>query len=106
MENSQVLWVLTSVQMWKKPCGMTSARGNVVVRGRVYSTGNVDQIRVYDGAIDLGNGNYIGIEVKSGSATRNAAQRAFDNWVEAGNPADGIGTAKGFRIVGVRLINR
>lgn len=43
-----------------------------------------EQVRVYDGVIDLGNGDYVGIEVKS---------------------AKGTGQAQGFRIVGVRLVN-
>lgn len=45
-----------------------------VVRGRVYTTGNGGQVRIYDGAIDLGNDNYLGLEVKSGGGALNAAQ--------------------------------
>jgi hypothetical protein len=70
-----------------------SARGLNIVRGRIYCVGNGQQLRIYDGVIDLGNGNYVGIEVKS------------DNWVESGNIAKGTGRAQGFRIVGVRLVN-
>ncbi|MEU0795347.1 hypothetical protein ABZ342_35235 [Amycolatopsis sp. NPDC005961] len=43
--------------------------------------------------------------LKSGTANRDAAQRAFENWVESGNIAKGTGQAQGFRIIGVRLVN-
>ncbi|MEV6879661.1 polymorphic toxin-type HINT domain-containing protein [Amycolatopsis sp. NPDC051128] len=82
-----------------------SARGMNIVRGRIYCVGNGEQVRVYDGAIDLGNGDYVGIEVKSGTADRDAAQRAFDHWVESGNIAKGTGRARDFRIIGVRKIH-
>jgi hypothetical protein len=82
-----------------------SARGLKIVRGRIYCVGNSEQVRVYDGVIDLGNGDYVGIEVKSGTAKRDAAQEAFGKWVGSGNIAKGTGQAQGFRIVGVRLVN-
>jgi hypothetical protein len=82
-----------------------SARGLNIVRGRIYCVGNGQQLRIYDGVIDLGNGNYVGIEVKSGTAVPDRAQRVFDKWVESGNIAKGTGRAQGFRIVGVRLVN-
>jgi hypothetical protein len=78
--------------------------GATVVRGRIYCRGNGEQVRVYDGAIDLRDGRYIGIEVKNGSATRTADQRVFDTWVDSGNEAVGIGQANGFRIIGTRLV--
>src|SRR6185369_15476786 len=43
--------------------------GFVVVRRPIAVRGNNGQLRIYDGAIDLGGGNYLGIEIKSGSAT-------------------------------------
>ncbi|MGW2320177.1 polymorphic toxin-type HINT domain-containing protein [Streptomyces sp. NPDC001680] len=75
--------------------------GHTVVRRTVAVTGNGGQTRYYDGAIDLGGGNYLGIEVKSGGASRTAEQRDFDNWVGQGNVPTGIGQSKGFNIVGV-----
>ncbi|GHA88326.1 hypothetical protein GCM10010305_34930 [Streptomyces termitum] len=75
--------------------------GHTVVRRTVAVTGNGGQTRYYDGAIDLGGGNYLGIEVKSGGASRTAEQRDFDDWVGQGNFPTGIGQSKGFNIVGV-----
>jgi hypothetical protein len=75
--------------------------GYTVVRRTVAVTGNGGQTRYYDGAIDVGGGNYLGIEVKSGGASRDAGQRAFDDWVSRGNVPIGIGQSKGFNIVGV-----
>jgi hypothetical protein len=75
-------------------------KGLKIVRGRIYVTGNYEQLRVYDGLVDLGNGTYLGIEVKSGNASLTAAQRAFDNWVDSGHAAAGVGQALGFKIVG------
>ncbi|WP_290050060.1 polymorphic toxin-type HINT domain-containing protein [Amycolatopsis solani] len=82
------------------------SRGYNVVRGRVYCVGNGVQIRVYDGALDIGNGKYIGIEVKSGSAVPSRDQKMFDAWVQSGNTAKGVGQASGFDIVDVVQINR
>jgi hypothetical protein len=75
--------------------------GHTVVRGAVAVRGNGGQLRYYDGAIDLGGGNYLGIEVKSGGASRTAEQSSFDNWVGRGNVASGVGQSHGFNIVGV-----
>jgi hypothetical protein len=71
-----------------------------VVRGRIYTVGNDGQVRVYDGAIDLGNDKYLGIEVKSGGASPTAPQREFDAWVNAGNTANGTGQSSGMDIIG------
>lgn len=79
------------------------ADGFKVVRGRIYTKGNGDQIRVYDGAVDLGNGRYRGLEIKSGNARKTTAQNRFDNWVMSGNVAVGIGNSTGFAIVDVEL---
>ncbi|WP_100454865.1 WXG100-like domain-containing protein [Mycobacteroides abscessus] len=51
---------------------------------------NVDGVengRYYDGLAQKADGTYKGIEVKSGDATRNAEQRAFDSAVSPQNPA-------------------
>lgn len=56
---------------------------------------DADQIRYFDGLFKNADGTYTGVEVKSGSATRNAQQRAFDEAINAGKPAsaylDGLG---------------
>lgn len=62
-----------------------------VVRGRVYTQNAAGDVRVYDGAAVSPRGRVIGLEVKSGSARRTAAQRIFDQGVSTQNPAVGIG---------------
>lgn len=47
----------------------------------------VDNGRYYDGLAQKSDGTYKGIEVKSGDATRDADQRAFDSAVSPENPA-------------------
>jgi hypothetical protein len=80
-------------------------QGYKVIRSQVAVRGNGDQLRYYDCAIDLGGGNIIGVEVKSGSATRTAAQRDFDNWILAGNHPDTVGRYAGqYKVVDVREI--
>ncbi|WP_433374649.1 ricin-type beta-trefoil lectin domain protein [Actinoplanes sp. CA-142083] len=82
-----------------------AAQGYNVIRTQVAVRGNGDQLRYYDCAIDLGGGNIIGVEVKSGSATRTAAQRDFDNWILAGNHPDTVGRYAGqYKVVDVREI--
>ncbi len=79
--------------------------GYNVIRSQVATRGNGNQLRYYDCAIDLGNGEIIGIEVKSGTATRTPEQRAFDAWVEAGNHPTTVGKYAGnYKVVGVREI--
>lgn len=55
------------------------------VAARHATTG--DQIRYYDGLFRNRDGSYTGIEVKSGSASRNPAQRLFDGAVSVETPA-------------------
>ncbi|WP_350350192.1 hypothetical protein ABS642_11675 [Microbacterium sp. A8/3-1] len=55
------------------------------VASRHPSTG--DQIRYYDGLFANADGTYTGIEVKSGSASRNPAQTLFDGAVSVETPA-------------------
>jgi len=45
--------------------------------------------RYYDGLARKPDGTYEGVEVKSGSASLSARQRAFDAQVDAGTPATG-----------------
>ncbi|WP_300266985.1 hypothetical protein [Microbacterium sp.] len=55
------------------------------VAARTSPTG--DQIRYYDGLFRNADGTYTGVEVKSGSASRDAAQRLFDGTVSVNTPA-------------------
>jgi len=69
-----------------------------VIEGRV-SVRNADgQLRVYDGAAVSPRGRTIGLEVKSGSATKTAAQRNFDSGVNTYNPAVGVGQSSGVSV--------
>gem|GEM_PF-1935266 len=69
-----------------------------VIEGRV-SVRNADgQLRVYDGAAVSPRGRTIGLEVKSGAATKTAAQRDFDSGVNTYNPAVGVGNSNGVNV--------
>jgi len=70
------------------------------VRGRVYATDATGQIRVYDGYALSPNGRVIGLEVKSGTASLTAEQRAFDLRLNSNyqNKAFGIGQHDGLQI--------
>jgi hypothetical protein len=90
----------------KKVMDDLAAEGHKVIRSQVAVRGNVNnQLRYYDCAIDLGNGEIIGIEVKSGTATRTPEQKSFDAWVEAGNHPTTVGKYAGdYKVVGVQEI--
>lgn len=47
----------------------------------------VEHGRYYDGLAQKSDGTYKGIEIKSGDASRNGEQRAFDSKVSPQNPA-------------------
>jgi RHS repeat-associated protein len=69
-----------------------------VIEGRV-SVRNADgQLRIYDGAAVSPRGRIIGLEVKSGSATKTASQRNFDSGVSTYNPAVGVGNSSGVSV--------
>jgi RHS repeat-associated protein len=61
-------------------------------------------LRIYDGAIDLGGGNLVGLEVKSGTASLDANQKLFDDWIMAGNTGTGVGLSDGYTVVRVMQI--
>ncbi len=61
-----------------------------------------DQIRYYDGYFENADGTYTGIEVKSGTGSRDAAQRGFDGTVSPERPATAI--LNGERIQITRVI--
>jgi hypothetical protein len=64
------------------------------------------QLRIFDGAIDIGNGKLIGIEVKSGGASLSSAQRNFDTWLNtSGSTAATVGNYAGYDVVGVNMWN-
>jgi hypothetical protein len=54
-------------------------RGWQVIRGEVSVRDAAGQLRKYDGAAISPNGRVIGLEVKSGTATRTVPQRTFDS---------------------------
>jgi hypothetical protein len=62
------------------------------------------QGRFYDGLALKPDGTYEGIEVKSGTAARNAAQRAFDGKVSSSNPATATLGGTEITITSVRVI--
>ncbi|WP_404395812.1 SpvB/TcaC N-terminal domain-containing protein [Pseudoalteromonas phenolica] len=69
-----------------------------VIEGRVSVRNANGQLRVYDGAAVSPRGRVIGLEVKSGSATKTAAQRSFDSGVNTSNPAVGVGQSSGINV--------
>ncbi|WP_431075154.1 putative T7SS-secreted protein [Microbacterium phyllosphaerae] len=62
-----------------------------------------DQVRTYDGLIRNPDGTYVGVEVKSGSGSQNAAQRGFDGTVSRETPATGVLNGQRIEIVQVLL---
>jgi hypothetical protein len=69
-----------------------------VIEGRVSVRNAAGDLRVYDGAAVSPRGRVIGLEVKSGSATRTGAQSAFDAGVNTFNPAVGVGQNSGLQV--------
>ncbi|WP_339754938.1 hypothetical protein [uncultured Marinobacter sp.] len=69
-----------------------------VIEGRVSVRNSDGQLRVYDGAAVSPRGRTIGLEVKSGSATKTAPQRNFDSGVNTYNPAVGVGNSSGVSV--------
>jgi hypothetical protein len=71
-----------------------------VIEGRVNVRDASGQLRVYDGAAISPSGRAIGLEVKSGSATRTIDQRIFDEFLNssASNKAYGVGQSQGIVI--------
>jgi hypothetical protein len=68
-----------------------------VVEGRVSVRDASGQLRVYDGVAVSPSGKTIGLEVKSGTATKTAPQLTFDSTLNSSrsNSAFGVGQNKG-----------
>jgi RHS repeat-associated protein len=77
-----------------------------VIEGRVSARNAAGDLRIYDGAAVSPHGRVIGLEVKSGGATRTSAQSAFDAGVNTFNPAVGVGNNAGLEIGRSLLIRR
>ena len=75
-----------------------------VIEGRVTVRNAAGEVRVYDGAAVSPRGRVIGLEVKSGGATRRSSQSAFDSGVNTFNPAVGVGQNADLPIGRVLLI--
>src|SRR4029077_5504529 len=71
-----------------------------VVRRRFHVRDASGDLRVYDGAAVSPRGRIVGLEVKSGTAPWDPAQRAFDRRVSSLNPASGVGGEKGLVVTG------
>lgn len=54
---------------------------------RIARVDGVEQGRFYDRIVQLDDGTWVGLEVKSGSASKTAAQKAFDAAVSPTTPA-------------------
>ncbi|MEV6196677.1 polymorphic toxin-type HINT domain-containing protein [Streptomyces sp. NPDC051920] len=81
-------------------------QGMKIIRRPVAVRGNGNKLRIFDGAIDIGHDQVIGIEVKSGSASLTAAQKRFDTWLNtSGGTASGVGLSSGSEAVGVYMWN-
>ncbi|WP_131295727.1 hypothetical protein [Schaalia georgiae] len=74
-----------------------------VIRDKHMATvGGYDRRRCYDRVIQCHDGSYIGLEVKSGSASLNEHQRTFDALVSPANPARIVHKGETISIIGVR----
>jgi hypothetical protein len=79
-------------------------QGLDVIRSQVAVRAN-GQLRYYDCAIKLGGRKIIGVEVKSGGASLTPEQKAFDDWIRAGNTAGTVGNyADLYDVVDVLLV--
>ncbi len=65
-----------------------------VTEGRVYVKDAGGNVRVYDGAAHSPNGNNIGLEVKSGGASRTTSQKNFDTNLNSSSKNTVQGTGK------------
>jgi hypothetical protein len=66
-------------------------KGWTVLGRQAHVRDSLGRRRDYDLLVRDPHGRVIGIEVKSGSARRKASQRAFDEFLNEGNPAVGTG---------------
>lgn len=90
---------------------IVDATGQDVIRDKVRATlegyykpgGTAEQQRYYDGLLANSDGTYTGIEVKSGTGSRDAAQRGFDATVSPERPAIATLNGRTIRIVDVIL---
>lgn len=64
---------------------------------------DVPQVRRFDGLFRNTDGTWTGVEIKSGSATRNPAQQGFGNAISGDNPAYAVLNGERIRIVDVIL---
>ncbi|MBO3724464.1 hypothetical protein J5X07_05375 [Actinomyces bowdenii] len=65
----------------------------------------VNHGRFYDRLVQLDDGRWIGLEVKSGSASLTPQQKAFDKLVSADNPAEvTLGDGTKISIVDVEVV--
>jgi hypothetical protein len=75
--------------------------GAPVVRGTVTINVPGGGQRMYDGAVQI-DGVWYGVETKGGTAGKDAAQRAADDWLnEPGNSAVSVGKNSGYTLEGV-----
>jgi hypothetical protein len=78
--------------------------GRPVIGKQIRVTTGKGGTRLYDGLSLKSDGTYEGVEVKSGSASRDANQRAFDARVSAGTPATGMLNGKLITVTSVWLM--
>jgi hypothetical protein len=69
-----------------------------VIEGQVGVRNASGQLRYYDGAAVSPRGRVIGLETKSGTATKTPAQHVFDSGVNTQNPAIGVGQNQGLEV--------
>lgn len=83
-----------------------AANGVTVLRTQAQAhVDGVENPRFYDGLARKRDGTYVGIEVKSGEATRSVNQEAFDGLVSVKNPATAtLRTGETIRITSVAFV--
>ncbi|WP_433263647.1 polymorphic toxin-type HINT domain-containing protein [Actinosynnema sp. CS-041913] len=84
---------------------LLEAEGYDVIRGDVRVQGDWDGgVRIYDGAIRVGEDELIGIEAKTDGRKR-TDQRAKDDWINtAGNTGTATGRHRGAKVVGTIIV--
>lgn len=82
------------------------ATGQTVIRDQVKARLSVGGPgRLYDGLVENADGTYTGLEVKSGTASLEPSQRAFDNAVDGGSVARAMLNGQPIQITSTVLIN-
>ncbi len=93
-------------ELWDAIKSKKGKDGWSVIEGQVSVRDKSGQLRKYDGAAVSPRGRVIGLEVKSGTASKTADQRRFDSSLSRGNQAQGVGKSDKLKIRKTKTFRR